>query len=151
MGDEWRANPTRTRGSSSCHGPWPPGTSRQPACSRRVAPKAMVTADAAPLRTTFVTTIAHCGLQAARSVKWLNKVRISDEEAYSTWVRGFAYKSMGHANTFEGRFATTGAETNAQNSWHWCHFVSVLLMIDQVWTQRSCRRYRNCQCNQQFV
>ena len=35
------------------------------------------------------------GHLGARSVKWLDKITVSDEESYSTWQRGVAYRGFG--------------------------------------------------------
>jgi hypothetical protein len=42
------------------------------------------------------------GYMAARSVKWVSKVRVSDEEAYSSWQRGMTYKSIGAVKSYHG-------------------------------------------------
>lgn len=98
-----------------------------------------------------MTRLSLRDFQAARSVKWLNKVRISDEEAYSTWVRGFAYKSMGHSNTFEGTCEDAGNGPTPTESAGVGLIFSWDLVVCQVWMRRSFRLYRNSLCNQRFV
>ena len=55
-------------------------------------------------RHTHSYTHAHSRTHArTRSVKWLTQVRVADEESYSTWQRGVAYKSFSaNVKSWEG-------------------------------------------------